>query len=78
MLVVGADNVVQHKIVKTGQRQGQLVIIESGLDPNDWVVTEGIQQAFPGSKVQPQQSELTSAQAGPGEGSNTTPDPAPK
>ena len=28
VLVVGADNVVQRKIVKTGQKQGQLVIIE--------------------------------------------------
>ncbi len=61
VLVVGADNVVQRKIVKTGQRQGQLVIIESGLDPGDWVVTEGIQRAFPGAKVEPQRSELNSA-----------------
>jgi multidrug efflux system membrane fusion protein len=45
VLVVGADDVVQRKIVKTGQRQGQLQIIESGLDPGDWVVTEGTQRA---------------------------------
>jgi len=50
-LVVGSDNVVQRKIVKSGQRQGQLRIIESGLDPGDWVVTEGVQRAFPGAKV---------------------------
>ncbi len=60
VLVVGADNVVQRKIVKIGQRQGQLVIIESGLDPDDWVVIEGVQRAFPGAKVEPQRSELTS------------------
>jgi membrane fusion protein, multidrug efflux system len=60
VLVVGADNVVVRKIVKTGQRQGQLRIIESGLDPGDWVVTEGVQRAFPGAKVEPQQSDLTS------------------
>ena len=60
VLVVGADNVVARKIVKTGQRQGQLRIIESGLDPEDWVVTEGVQRAFPGAKVEPQQSDLTS------------------
>jgi len=59
VLVVGADNVVQRKIVKTGQRQGQLVIIDSGLDQGDWVVTEGIQQAFPGAKVEPQRIQLT-------------------
>jgi len=46
VLVVGPDNVVQRRIVKTGQRQGQLRIIESGLDPGDWVVTEGVQRAL--------------------------------
>ncbi len=64
VLVVGTDNVVRRKIVKTGQQQGQLVIIESGLDPTDWVVIEGIQQAFPGTKVEVQRSELKSAEAG--------------
>ena len=65
VLVVGADNVVSRKIVKTGQKQGQLVIIESGLDPGDWVVIEGIQQAFPGAKVEPQRSELNVAEPKP-------------
>jgi membrane fusion protein, multidrug efflux system len=76
VLVVGADNVVQRKIVKTGQRQGQLQIIESGLDPGDWVVTEGTQRAFPGAKVAPQRFELTSV-ADPSDKSSVT-DPAPK
>jgi multidrug efflux system membrane fusion protein len=79
VLVVGADNVVQRKIVKTGQRQGQLVIIDSGLDPGDWVVIEGIQQAFPGAKVEPQRSELKSAEAGSSDDAKTgAPDPTPK
>ncbi len=79
VLVVGADNVVERKIVKTGQRQGQLVIIESGLDPDDWVVLEGIQQAFPGAKVAPQRSELKSAEAGSSDDAKTSaPDPTPK
>jgi membrane fusion protein, multidrug efflux system len=79
VLVVGADNVVQRKIVKTGQRQGQLRVIESGLDPGDWVVTEGIQRSFPGAKVEPQQSELTSVAADPSDAAKTSvPDPQPK
>jgi membrane fusion protein, multidrug efflux system len=77
VLVVGADDVVQRKIVKTGQRQGQLQIIESGLDPGDWVVTEGTQRAFPGAKVAPQRSELTSVAADPSDKLGVT-DPAPK
>jgi RND family efflux transporter MFP subunit len=60
-LVVGPDNVVQRKIVKTGDKEGQLRIIESGLDPGDWVVTEGIQRAFPGAKVDPQRTAAATA-----------------
>ena len=79
VLVVGADNVVQRKIVKTGQKQGQLGIIESGLDPGDWVVIEGIQRAFPGAKVEPQRSELKPTEAGSSDAAKTSaPRPAPK
>jgi RND family efflux transporter MFP subunit len=53
VLVLGKDDIVEQKLVKTGQQRGQLRIIEAGLDPDDWVVTEGIQLAIPGSKVVP-------------------------
>jgi membrane fusion protein, multidrug efflux system len=72
VLVVGSDDVVQRKIVKTGQKQGQLQIIESGLDPSDWVVTEGIQRAFPGAKVAPQRSELKSVADSPSDAAKST------
>jgi RND family efflux transporter MFP subunit len=62
LLVVGADNVVQRKPVKPGDREGGLRIIESGIDPGDWIVTGGIQRAIPGAKVNPQQMKLS---AGP-------------
>ena len=78
VLVVGADNVVKRKVVKTGQTQGQLVVIESGLDPSDWVVIEGIQQAFPGAKVDPQRSELKSDEAGPPDAGTGAPNQTPK
>jgi membrane fusion protein, multidrug efflux system len=79
VLVVGADNVVQRKIVKTGQQQGQLRIIESGLDPGDLVVTEGVQRAFPGAKVEPQRTELKSAAADQSDGAKASvPNPTPK
>jgi membrane fusion protein, multidrug efflux system len=79
VLVVGADNVVQRKIVKTGQQQGQLRIIESGLDPGDWVVTEGVQRAFPGAKVEPQRTKLQSAAADQSDDAKTSvPEATPK
>jgi multidrug efflux system membrane fusion protein len=59
LLVVGPDNVVQRKNVTTGEREGPYRIIESGIDPGDWVVTEGVQRAIPGAKVDPQQTKLS-------------------
>ncbi|NEK39563.1 efflux RND transporter periplasmic adaptor subunit [Rhizobium leguminosarum] len=58
LLVLGKDDVVEQKQVKTGQREGALRVIDSGLDPADWVVTQGIQQAIPGSKVTPEKMEM--------------------
>ena len=78
VLVVGADNVVQRKIVKTGQRQGQLVIIDSGLNPDDWVVTEGVQQAFPGAKVEPQRIQLAVPADPSDDAKMSAPDTTPK
>lgn len=74
VLVVGADNVVQRKVVTTGLRNGQLRVIESGLSPDDWVVTEGIQRAFPGAKVDPQRGQLASAGPEPGKDRAAAPD----
>ena len=63
LLVVGQDNVVERKIVKTGDREGAYRIVESGVDANDWVVTEGVQRALPGAKVNPQRTKLSAAAA---------------
>ena len=66
VLVVGNDDVVAQKLVKTGQRLGRLRVIEAGLEPGDWVVTEGIQRAIPGSKVSPEKEVMqASAASGP-------------
>jgi membrane fusion protein, multidrug efflux system len=65
VLVVGADNVVERRVITTGVRDGQLRVIESGLKPDDWVVTEGVQRAFPGAKVDPQRGQLASAEPEP-------------
>jgi multidrug efflux system membrane fusion protein len=79
VLVVDADNVVQRKVVKTGDREGQLRIIESGLEPGDWVVTEGVQRAFPGAKVDPQRTQLAADASEPADaGKPRGQDPAAK
>ncbi len=77
LLVVGPDNVVQRRNVKTGDREGPYRIVESGIDPGDWVVTEGVQRAIPGAKVDPQQTKLSAAPEQPAE-SPTAPNEAAK
>lgn len=54
VLVVTADNVVEQRKVQTGPLDGDLRVIESGLKPDDRVVTAGLLRAIPGQKVDPQ------------------------
>lgn len=52
-LVVGKENLVEYKPVKTGQLVDRMRVIDKGLDPQEWVVVQGVQKARPGSKVTP-------------------------
>jgi len=54
VLVVNADDIVEQRRVVTGQRDGAMRVIVSGLKPDDNVVTDGLQRATPGVKVDPQ------------------------
>jgi RND family efflux transporter MFP subunit len=51
--VVGADNVVQVRGVKVGERIGNLWVIREGLAPGDRVVAEGTQKVGNGVKITP-------------------------
>ncbi len=63
VLVLGADNKVEQRIVKTGQLQGQLRVIESGITKDDWVLVGGNQRAVPGNVVDPQKGSMSAAAA---------------
>lgn len=54
VLVVDKDNVVQQRQVVIGALVDGLRVVTKGLTTADWVVTDGIQRAIPGSKVNPQ------------------------
>lgn len=58
VLVVNADNVVEQRKVQTGQLDGELRVIESGLKPEDKVVIAGLLRAIPGQKVDPQLQKI--------------------
>jgi hypothetical protein len=51
--VVGADDRVSLRMVKTGKQVGDLRIIEDGLAPSDRVITEGLQKVSDGMEVKP-------------------------
>jgi RND family efflux transporter MFP subunit len=58
VLVVNGDNVVEQRKVVTGQLEGDLRVIESGLKADDRVVTAGLLRAIPGQKVDPQLKKI--------------------
>ena len=68
LLVVDKDDIVQQRTVQTGQLEGRLRVIASGIAPDDLVVISGNQKAIPGEKVAPQVTAITAdaAPAPPG------------
>jgi membrane fusion protein, multidrug efflux system len=60
VLVVNKDQVVEQRLVKTGQLEGTLRVVEEGLTEDEWVVVNAIQRARPGAKVSPKESAISS------------------
>jgi RND family efflux transporter MFP subunit len=58
VMTVGPDATVKPKIVTTGDLRGGLRVIQSGLDPTDRVVIDGLVRAIPGTKVAPQDGTI--------------------
>jgi RND family efflux transporter MFP subunit len=54
VLVVDGQNKVQETSVTTGSLLGTLRVIETGLEPTDRVIIDGLQRAIPGETVAPQ------------------------
>jgi len=63
VLVVNGENVVEQRKVKTGPLEGDLRVIESGLKPDDRVITAGLLRAIPGQKVDPQVKKIEASPA---------------
>ena len=58
VLVVNKDDIVEQKHVETGQDDGALTVIRSGLQADDNVVVTGLDRAIPGNKVLPRAAQL--------------------
>jgi RND family efflux transporter MFP subunit len=60
VLVVSKDQmIVEQRLVKTGQLEGTLRVIEEGLGRHEWVVVNAIQRARPGAKVTPKEMAIS-------------------
>jgi RND family efflux transporter MFP subunit len=74
LLLVDANNKVEHRPVKTGPEvEGQMRVILGGVTPADWVVVKGLQRARPGSEVKPTQAEIPPAPSSSSPGDQTRP-----
>ena len=62
--VVDQDNTVKIRNVKLGEREGQLWVVESGLNSGERVVVEGVQKVRDGAKVAPRPQEESAKVAG--------------
>jgi membrane fusion protein, multidrug efflux system len=54
-LVVGADNTVELRTIRTDRAVGDQWLVTSGLKPGDRIIVEGIQSAKPGAQVVPEE-----------------------
>lgn len=64
-MVVGANNTVEARTLKTARTLGTQWLIDAGLQPGDRVIVEGLQRASPGATVQPIEASAPSAAATP-------------
>lgn len=53
VLVVGKDDVVEQRVVETGESEGALRVIRSGLAAGDRVIVDGAGRVEPGERVTP-------------------------
>jgi membrane fusion protein (multidrug efflux system) len=65
LAVVGADNKVALRTVKTGPRFGDLWVISDGIKPGEQIVVEGLQRVRDGATVSPKVAVAPSASPPP-------------
>ena len=61
--VVGADGTVARRNVKLGPLAEGLRVVREGMAGDDWVITNGLQRARPGMKVEPKRVAIAVSEA---------------
>ena len=65
VMVVKPDSTVEQRMVKAGERVGNLWVIDSGLKPGEKVIVEGLQKVKPGVQVSAKTVKLEEAPSPP-------------
>jgi membrane fusion protein, multidrug efflux system len=63
VMVIDADNQLELRQIRTGQRSGTWIVVTDGLEVGETIVVEGIQKVRPGATVNPVQQASTQAGA---------------
>ena len=53
IFVVKPDSIVERRFIETGPEVGNETVVERGLSPNEWIVTEGFHKLQHGLRVKP-------------------------
>jgi membrane fusion protein (multidrug efflux system) len=72
VVAIGADDVAHIKTVKLGPQMGKDIVIESGLQAGERVVTEGSDKIKDGMKVAPQAPNLKASATAPSSSAQTS------
>ena len=75
---MGEDSTVSQRPVDLDSIQGETAVIAKGLTPGEQVVTDGLNQLRPGSKVSVRQTDKPGAAAAPSGAPSSAPPPQPK
>lgn len=59
LLIVNSKGTVERRDVKVGPQRGDMVVIDEGIRPEDWVIIDGLQRARPGAAVVATKTDLS-------------------
>jgi len=77
VMVVGAEDKVEQRLVMPAERIGSLWVIGSGLKPGERIVVEGLQKVRPGMKVNPKTVPIDEKEKAKEQAATTPEKPAP-
>jgi len=61
VLVVDEKNVVERRGITVGPKEGELVVVLKGLEPDDRVIVNGLLNARPGTEVTPETTKIAAS-----------------